>query len=76
MVSHVLLLLAAITKNRMIYCSFTSLCVNSLYLVEHVGVHALFVPEVISSDTLKKVRKRQQRCEIRIANMYRLDGQT
>ncbi|GAN09319.1 hypothetical protein MAM1_0259c08844 [Mucor ambiguus] len=38
----------AITKNRCDYYRFVDLCVNSLCLVEHVGLHALFVPEVIS----------------------------
>ncbi|CAO3656180.1 unnamed protein product [Mucor fragilis] len=49
------LLRAAIIKNHVGYPYFVSLCLNSLYLVEHVGVHALFVPEVISPAVLKEL---------------------
>lgn len=55
MVSNVLLI-GALSKNCFHYSRFRGLCVNSLYLVEHVGVHILFVPEVISPAILKEVR--------------------
>ncbi|CAO0793445.1 unnamed protein product [Mucor circinelloides] len=49
-------LTGALSKNCFHYSRFRGLCVNSLYLVEHVGVHILFVPEVISPAILKEVR--------------------
>ncbi|KAL9545280.1 hypothetical protein MBANPS3_007224 [Mucor bainieri] len=48
---------AAIVNNRFNYCLLMPLCTNSLYLVEHVGVHILFVPEVISPAIVKTLDK-------------------
>ncbi|KAK4513565.1 protein phosphatase 2A regulatory subunit cdc55 [Mucor velutinosus] len=44
---------AAFSKNSLYYHQFIGLCVNSMYLVEHVGVHVLFVPEVVSPAILR-----------------------
>ncbi|KAL7315290.1 hypothetical protein PS15m_006756 [Mucor circinelloides] len=48
-------LTATLSKNCFHYSRFRGLCVNSLYLVEHVGAHILFVPEVISPAILKEM---------------------